>query len=83
AAKVEPATRAIDVRIVQPAVDLSEKWDASLPDRIFATLMGLSAKAPEAGPGTGPETGHDKPQLILWPETSVPFFFAERPDALT
>ncbi|TIM35993.1 MAG: apolipoprotein N-acyltransferase [Mesorhizobium sp.] len=75
AAKVEPATRAIDVRIVQPAVDLSEKWDPSVPDRIFATLMGFSAKAPE--------TGHAKPQLILWPETSVPFFFAERPDALT
>lgn len=83
AAEIEPATRAIDVRIVQPAVDLSEKWDPSVPDRIFATLMGLSAKAPEAGPGTGPETGHAKPQLILWPETSVPFFFAERPDALT
>lgn len=71
----KPAERGLDVRIVQPAVDLSEKWDASVPDRIFATLMGLSAKAPEAG--------HDKPQLILWPETSVPFFFAERPDALT
>ncbi|TIU97170.1 MAG: apolipoprotein N-acyltransferase, partial [Mesorhizobium sp.] len=71
----KPAERSLDVRIVQPAVDLSEKWDASVPDRIFATLMGLSAKAPEAG--------HDKPQLILWPETSVPFFFAERPDALT
>ncbi|RWP49599.1 MAG: apolipoprotein N-acyltransferase [Mesorhizobium sp.] len=75
AAPEKPAERSLDVRIVQPAVDLSEKWDASVPDRIFATLMGLSAKAPE--------TGHDKPQLILWPETSVPFFFAQRPDALT
>ncbi len=74
-APVEPATRAIDVRIVQPAVDLSEKWDASVRDRIFATMMGLSAKAPDPG--------HDKPQLILWPETSVPFLFTERPDALT
>jgi apolipoprotein N-acyltransferase len=71
----EPATRAIDVRIVQPAVDLTEKWDASVRDRIFATMMGLSAKAPDPG--------HDKPQLILWPETSVPFLFTERPDALT
>ncbi|WP_292201891.1 apolipoprotein N-acyltransferase, partial [Mesorhizobium sp.] len=70
-----PATRSIDVRIVQPAVDLTEKWDASVRDRIFATLMGISAKAPEQG--------HAKPQLILWPETSVPFLFTERPDALT
>ncbi|WP_192179142.1 apolipoprotein N-acyltransferase [Mesorhizobium amorphae] len=72
---VEPATRSIDVRIVQPDVDLSEKWDASVRDRIFATLLGLSAKEPEPG--------HAKPQLILWPETSVPFLFTERPDALT
>lgn len=74
-AAVAPATRTVDVRIVQPDVDLSEKWDASVRDRIFATLMGLSAKAPEPG--------HGKPQLILWPETSVPFLFTERPDALT
>ena len=73
-APVEPASRTIDVRIVQPDVDLSEKWDASVRDRIFATLMGLSAKAPNPG--------HAKPQLILWPETSVPFLFTERPDAL-
>ncbi len=71
----KPAERSLDVRIVQPAVDLSEKWDASVRDRIFATLLGLSAKAPDPG--------HGKPQLILWPETSVPFLFTERPDALT
>ncbi|MER9349585.1 apolipoprotein N-acyltransferase [Mesorhizobium sp. M0011] len=75
AAPEPPASRSLDVRIVQPAVDLSEKWDASVRDRIFAVLMGLSAKAPDPG--------HQKPQLILWPETSVPFLFTERPDALT
>lgn len=67
--------KTLDVRIVQPSVDLSEKWDASVRDRIFSTMLALSSKAPEAG--------HHKPQLILWPETSVPFLFTERPDALT
>jgi apolipoprotein N-acyltransferase len=38
-------------------------------------MMELSAKAPEQG--------HAKPQLILWPETSVPFLFTQRPDALS
>ncbi|TGP48319.1 apolipoprotein N-acyltransferase, partial [bacterium M00.F.Ca.ET.229.01.1.1] len=75
AVPARPATRSIDVRIVQPAVDLTEKWDASVRDRIFATFLGISGKAPEEG--------HAKPQLILWPETSVPFLFTERPDALT
>jgi apolipoprotein N-acyltransferase len=62
------------VRIVQPSIDLSEKWDDSVRDRIFQTTMDLSARPPEAG--------QPAPQLILWPETSVPFFFTERPDAL-
>ncbi|HEY6632460.1 MAG TPA: apolipoprotein N-acyltransferase [Rhizobiaceae bacterium] len=61
-------------RIVQPSIDLSEKWDDSVRDRVFQTTMALSERPPEAGKPT--------PQLILWPETSVPFFFTERPDAL-
>ena len=67
--------KTLDVRIVQPAVDMREKWDASVRDRIFATLLGMSSKTPASG--------KPKPQLILWPETSVPFLFTERPDALT
>lgn len=62
------------VRVVQPSIDLSEKWDEALGDRNFAINMGLSSRRPAEG-GT-------EPQLILWPETSVPFFFTERPDAL-
>lgn len=62
------------VRIVQPSIDLSEKWDGSVRDRVFATMMGLSMDAPGAS--------QPEPQLILWPETSVPFFFSDRPDAL-
>lgn len=70
-----PAVRSLDVRIVQPNVDLEEKWDASVRDRIFSDLLALSS-AP-------PEKGHARPQLIVWPETSVPFLFTERPDALS
>lgn len=66
--------RKLAVRIVQPSVDQSEKWDASVRDRIFKTLLDLSA-APVA-------EGQPKPELILWPETSVPFLLPERPDAL-
>ena len=64
----------LSARIVQPAIDLSEKWDDSVRDRIFATTLELSARPPEAG--------KPAPQLILWPETSVPFLFTDRPDAL-
>lgn len=65
----------ISVRIVQPNIDLTEKWDKDVRDRIFASLLALSSRAP-AGEG-------ERPQLIIWPETSVPFLFTDRPDALT
>ena len=66
--------RSINVRIVQPNIDLAEKWDGSVRDRIFASLLELSSAPPKAGA--------QKPELIIWPETSVPFLFTERPDAL-
>lgn len=64
----------MNVRIVQASIDQAEKWDSRVRDRIFATYLDLSARAPaaEAAP----------PDLIVWPETSVPFILSERPDAL-
>jgi len=50
------------------------KWDRTEEDRIFGELMELSAAPPPAG--------QPKPQVIVWPETSVPFLFTERPEAL-
>jgi apolipoprotein N-acyltransferase len=73
-APAETSASQLRVRIVQPAIDLSEKWDDSVVDRVFATTMDLSFQKTEPD---GPE-----PQLILWPETSVPFLFTDRPDAL-
>jgi len=70
----EASTETLAVRIVQPSIDLSEKWDDSVRDRVFQTTMDLSGRPTEAG--------KPAPRLILWPETAVPFFFTERPDAL-
>ena len=70
----EPSSTELAVRIVQPSIDLSEKWDESVRDRVFALTMDLSFKPPGEG--------QPEPQLILWPETSVPFLFTDRPDAL-
>jgi apolipoprotein N-acyltransferase len=67
------AARTVSVRIVQPNVDLFEKWDESVRSRIFADTLALSAQSS----GTG-----EPPQLILWPETAVPFLFSDRPEAL-
>ena len=66
--------KTLAVRIVQPNVDLSEKWDEAVRDRIFASMIDLSKRPPEAGAA--------KPQLILWPETAMPFLFSDRPAGL-
>jgi apolipoprotein N-acyltransferase len=61
-------------RIVQPAIDQTEKWDKTVRDRIFNHLIDLTQSPPTKGAS--------KPDVIVWPETAVPFLFTERPDAL-
>jgi len=72
--KEETSTETLRVRIVQPNIDLTEKWDESVRDRIFNSEISLSKQAPLSG--------QQKPQLIVWPETSIPFLFQEHPDGL-
>lgn len=64
-----------NVRIVQPSIDQAEKWDAQIRDRILKTYLDMSSQP----------TVDDKPlpELIVWPETSVPFVMKKGPDALT
>lgn len=50
--------------VIQGNIDQSHKWDAAYRQDIIATYRRLSEQAlPEA------------PELIVWPETAVPFFF--------
>lgn len=62
----------VAVRIVQPNISMVEKWNAQ--EANFKTLLKLSAEAPAAGA--------KHPQLIVWPETSVPYILSEAPGAL-
>lgn len=70
----EAAETLVNVRIVQASINQTEKWDSQVRDRIFATYLDLTARAPTEANVT--------PDLIIWPETSVPFILSERPDAL-
>src|SRR5690606_18356282 len=45
----DPSASKLAVRIVQPSIDLSEKWDDSVRDRVFQTTMDLSRRPPEVG----------------------------------
>ncbi|MCU0832110.1 MAG: apolipoprotein N-acyltransferase [Rhizobiaceae bacterium] len=71
----------LTVRLVQPSIDQSQKWDDAAKDAIFATLMRLTADAaPMAGPAG--DAAPSRPDVVIWPETALPFLLEERPQAL-
>jgi apolipoprotein N-acyltransferase len=63
------------VRVVQPAIDQSDKIDTDA-DRaaIFEKHLALS--------GQPPKNGGKRPDVIVWPETSIPFLITDNQDAL-
>ena len=63
----------VALRIVQPAIDQSEKWVPENRWMIFDTLLGLTG-APPPAPGVT--------RLAIWPESSVPFLLERSPLAL-
>ncbi len=69
-----PQNEATTVRLVQPAIDQAMKLDDSARAEIFERHLVLSAAPPEAG--------GKRPDVIVWPETSIPFILTDNPDAL-
>lgn len=63
------------VRLVQPLIDQSRKLDDTERTAIFEEHLALSALPPQ-------DEGK-RPDVIVWPETSVPFILTDNPDALT
>ncbi|MCB1470794.1 MAG: apolipoprotein N-acyltransferase, partial [Rhizobiaceae bacterium] len=71
--RIKPADgeRTILVRMVQPSVPQDEKWDHASADRIFAELLRFT--------GSRSDT---PPDLVVWPESALPFLLSDRPGAL-
>lgn len=69
---VPTASSPVAVRLVQPNISLTEKWDER--DQNFRSLLELSSQAPAKGA--------KQPTMIVWPETSVPYILSEAPTAL-
>ncbi|MCC2098985.1 MAG: apolipoprotein N-acyltransferase, partial [Hyphomicrobiales bacterium] len=65
------------VRIVQPSLDQSEKWQAENEDAIVDRYLALSGG--DAGTGAPLEDG----VLLIWPESAFPFVLGDRPDVLS
>ncbi len=67
----------VKLRIVQPAIDQSVKWSPEYREKTLETLISLTDSK------TGPDTlGVMSFTHVVWPETALPFFLTEEPEAL-
>lgn len=68
-----PEGEPLKVRLVQPSIVQSAKWDLEERQRIFDVHLDLTRS---------PGERDERPDIVVWPETSVPYLLTERPDAL-
>lgn len=61
----------IKVGIVQGNIDQDIKWDATYREQVYKKYISLSRMA-----------NHLRPDLLIWPETSVPFHLGDNPKDL-
>ncbi|MCO6389131.1 apolipoprotein N-acyltransferase [Aliihoeflea sp. 40Bstr573] len=73
-AEATDGAETVAIRVIQPSILQSQKWDMAERDRIFQAHLDLTTRPVEQGDAA--------PDVIIWPETSVPFLFSDRPDAL-
>jgi len=69
--KNEKLEGAIEVAIVQGNIDQDIKWDSAYKDQVYNKYISLSMVA-----------NHLKPDIIIWPETSIPFHLGDNPSDL-
>ncbi len=84
----------VRLRVVQPNIEQSQKWEVNQAETIFDRHISLtearddSAATQGAAPaqssdGAAARTSEAPPQtLVIWPESSFPFLLTERPDAI-
>lgn len=64
----------LSVRIVQPSISQTVKWDQAERRAIFDQYIAMSVEPPAEG--------KPFPDVIVWPETAVPYILSSTPEAL-
>lgn len=70
----QAADQTVALRVVQPVIDQARKMDINDRVAVFEEHLALSALPPKPGAR--------RPDIIIWPETSVPFILTQYRDAL-
>ncbi len=73
-APIQEGAQPLTVRIVQPVIDQARKMDINDRVGVFEEHLALTALPPKEG--------QRRPDVIVWPETSVPFILTQYRDAL-
>ncbi|WP_420960418.1 apolipoprotein N-acyltransferase [Brucella sp. IR073] len=68
------ASDGVRVRIVQPSIAQTMKWDNDARRAIFDKLIALTELPPASG--------QPRPSVVIWPETSIPYILTRTPEAL-
>ena len=63
----EPAARDVVMRLVQPNADQKVKWNPDVAQMLFDRQLAFTAVLPQ-------------PDLVIWPETAVPYLMEEYPE---
>jgi apolipoprotein N-acyltransferase len=74
-AHAEQASTGIRLRIVQADIDQAAKWRPENSAEIFGDYLDLTNSG-------GTQTPLNGVNIVIWPETAVPFLLADTPDAL-
>jgi apolipoprotein N-acyltransferase len=67
----EPDTDGLSVAYIQPNIELDEKWNSSLRQENLRTLLAMTDSILIT-----------EPDLIVWPETAIPYYLAHSPNDL-
>ena len=67
----------VRLRLVQPAIDQSEKWQQGRAGEIFSRLLQLSDFS-----ASQDQAGVAGVTHLIWPESAIPFLLTEQPEAL-
>lgn len=71
----QAAQKAPVIRIIQPNIAQKEKWKLENRSWIFNRLLAMTSQ-------TGPQAPKEDVDLVIWPESAIPFYLFEQPAAL-
>ncbi|MEF2073798.1 apolipoprotein N-acyltransferase [Consotaella aegiceratis] len=71
----------VRLRVVQPGIEQSDKWDDAEVARIWTRLLDVTRQAgsQDAAAAASPQGATT---LVVWPESALPFILTHRPDAI-